>query len=267
MTAVALVAGNALALSVWLAPVQRARIDLTERGEYSLSATTTDLLRSLDQPLLVRAAARRRPTPSWRRWCRASATCRRYRIAGGASVRVEGGRIRARTTRRSRRPGALQHREHLPVRFASRTEQSVLSVFFHILVQYGDHHEVLSFSDLIDVRPVGVDEVEVGLKNFEYDLTKTIKKVAMGFQASGALFASLPGQVGLTTYATPASLPEGVAAPALIAQVLDGFKATAGDKLVATTVEPSGEARCRSCSPSGASARTRALVGQRPCYP
>jgi len=55
MIAVGLVAANALALVVWLAPVRRARIDLTADGAYSLSAATAKTLKGLDERLLIRA--------------------------------------------------------------------------------------------------------------------------------------------------------------------------------------------------------------------
>src|ERR1043165_3322123 len=47
--AVALVAANAIALDVWLAPVRRARIDLTQDGTYSLSDATRQILAGLDE--------------------------------------------------------------------------------------------------------------------------------------------------------------------------------------------------------------------------
>src|SRR5262245_22615477 len=54
LLAVGLVAANAIALDVWLAPVHRARIDLTQDGVYSLSSTTQDMLAGLDERLLIR---------------------------------------------------------------------------------------------------------------------------------------------------------------------------------------------------------------------
>ncbi len=242
--AVVLVAANALALSVWLAPVKRARVDLTEFGEYSLSPATSKLLAGLDQPLLIRAYFSEKTHPKLAPLVpRIKDMLEEYRIAGGRNVKVE-------IVDPSSDDGAIKEAkeafgiESIPVRFASRTEQSVLNVYFHLLVQYGDHHEVLTFSDLIEVRPVGTDDVEIGLKNFEYDMTKTIKKVAMGFQSMDAIFAALPGKLEITTYLTPKTLPENWAgAPASLAKVLDEFKAAAGDKLTVENVEPTSEAQ------------------------
>ena len=52
---VGLVAANAIALNLWLAPVAQARVDLTENGDYSLSDTTKHMVSHLDEPLLMRA--------------------------------------------------------------------------------------------------------------------------------------------------------------------------------------------------------------------
>ena len=240
--AVGLAAANAIALNLWLAPVHRARIDLTQNGEYSLSPPTKKLLRSLDQPLLIRAYISEKNHPKLTPLVpRIRDLLDEYRVAAGSNVRVE-----------QVDPGSddklikeakeLYTIESIPVSFSSRTEQSVLNVFFHILISYGDHHEVLKFSDLIEVRPVGDDGVEVGLKSFEYDLTKTIKKVVEGFQSIDALFASLPGKVELTSYITPDTLPDELkAAPGFITKAIEKLKQSAGDKLEVSTVAPAGD--------------------------
>jgi ABC-2 type transport system permease protein len=52
--AVVLVAANAVGLDIWLAPVRRARIDLTQGGTYSLSDSTRNMLSGLDEQLWIR---------------------------------------------------------------------------------------------------------------------------------------------------------------------------------------------------------------------
>jgi ABC-2 type transport system permease protein len=102
--AVVLVAANALALSVWLAPVKRARVDLTEFGEYSLSGTTTKLLAGLDQPLLIRGYFSDKQHPKLAPLIpRIKDLLEEYKIRGGANVKVELTDPAA-TTPRSARP-------------------------------------------------------------------------------------------------------------------------------------------------------------------
>src|SRR6185295_13208200 len=49
-----LIAANAVAFDLWLAPIRRARIDLTQDSSYSLSPATEKVVRGLDEQLLIR---------------------------------------------------------------------------------------------------------------------------------------------------------------------------------------------------------------------
>ncbi|MBA2320067.1 MAG: Gldg family protein, partial [Deltaproteobacteria bacterium] len=96
----------------------------------------------------------------------------------------------------------------VPFGVSDRHSQSVVNSYFHLVVKYGDQFEVLDFSDLIDVSSSD-DAMDVRLKNFEYDLTRTIRKVSQEFTSIDALLAKLPAGSSLTLYASPATLPEG----------------------------------------------------------
>ena len=50
-----LVGANLLVLNLWLAPLWNLRLDATAQKEYTLSATTKELLGTLQEPLLIRA--------------------------------------------------------------------------------------------------------------------------------------------------------------------------------------------------------------------
>ncbi|MEZ4271796.1 MAG: Gldg family protein [Myxococcota bacterium] len=54
---------NIIALNLWLAPITSARLDLTKRKDYTLSNVTKNLLRSIDEPLLIRGYFSERTTP------------------------------------------------------------------------------------------------------------------------------------------------------------------------------------------------------------
>jgi len=244
--AVALVAANAFLLDLWMAPVAQARVDLTQNGEYSLSDTTEKLLAGLDEPLLIRAYFSSKTHPKLAPLVpRIVDTLDEYRVAGHGKVRVE---VVDPTEDEDVEKEAKEQYgiESIPLRVADRHQTGVVSAFFHVLIQYGDQHEVLSFNDLIEVHPVDVDDVEVRLKNLEYDLTRTIKKVVYGFQSVDALFASMPGKVELTEYLTPGTLPENWKdAPATLDKVIAELTKQAGGKLEVAKVEPKTDAEMK----------------------
>ncbi|MEJ2748366.1 MAG: GldG family protein [Anaerolineae bacterium] len=75
-------------------------------------------------------------------------------------------------------------------------------------MRYGDQTVVLSFQDLIQVEQTPTGNVEVSLRNLEYDLTSAIKKVVFGFQSLDSDLAALDQPVQLTFYVTPNTLPD-----------------------------------------------------------
>jgi ABC-2 type transport system permease protein len=236
---IALVVANAIALDVWLAPVRRARIDLTQDGSYSLSSSTARLLAGLDERLLIRGyfSAKTHPklaplVPQIRD------LLEEYKIAGGAKVRVE--LIDPTDSDDAKREAKERFGiDPTPLRFATRTENSVINAYFAIALEYGDQHAVIGLDELIAVRAIDAGDVEISLKNPEYQLTKTIKKTVAEFSSVDALFASTAGKVQLTAYITPSTLPENWKdAPAKLKKAVDELSKQAGGKLAFATVEP-----------------------------
>ena len=117
-----------------------------------------------------------------------------------------------------------------------------------MLVQYGDQFEVLGFRDLIEVKVAGESELDVQLRNPEYDITRTIKKVLYGFQSGGELFASIPKPLKFVGYvsddrrvarAADATFKE------TVAKVLDGYAKESGGKLSVEFARPRSRQRRR----------------------
>jgi len=67
---------------------------------------------------------------------------------------------------------------------------------------------VLNFQDLIEVQSSRSGGADVRLRNLEYDMTRSIKKVLYGFQSVEAVLAAMDEPVRLTVFITPSSLPE-----------------------------------------------------------
>ncbi|HWN71836.1 MAG TPA: Gldg family protein, partial [Haliangium sp.] len=233
--AVALVALNAVAANLWLQPVTAARVDLTEDQMYSLSEPTEKLLGSLEEPLILRGYFSQERThpllvplvPQLRN------LLAEYEIAGDGRVQVE---IFDPNT-----DEALEKEidekygiKPVPASFSDRHETSVVDTYFQVLVAYGDQYEVI---DLISL--LRDNDGTLYFDNLEYEITKTIRKVVYSFQSIEALFASMPGQIQLTAYMTPDTLPEQWKdIPTHLATVVKELEAQSSGKLTYQHVAP-----------------------------
>jgi ABC-2 type transport system permease protein len=243
---VVLVAANAIALDVWLAPVRRARIDLTQDGTYSLSDSTRQILAGLDERLLIRGYFSEHTHPKLAPLIpQLRDLLEEYRIAGGNKVRVEvlDPTDSDEAKREAKERFGIDPR---PLPFTTQTEKSVINAYFAVAVEYGDQHSVIGLDDLLAFRMVDVGDVEISLKNPEYQLTKTIKKTVSEFSSVDALFASTPGKIQLTAYVTPDTLPDNwKEGPATLKKVVDVLSKQANGKLAYTTVEPKTDAEIK----------------------
>ncbi|HEX4422754.1 MAG TPA: Gldg family protein [Kofleriaceae bacterium] len=236
---VVLVVANAVALDLWLAPVRHARIDLTQGGTYSLSDSTHQILAGLDEELVIHGYFSEKTHPKLAPLVpQLRDLLEEYRLAGHGKVRVE---IVDPTNSKDAKRDAKDRFgiDPRPLPFTTSSEQSVINAYFSIAVEYGDQHQVIGLDELIAVRPLDVGDVEVTLKNPEYQLTKTIKKTVSEFASVDTLFASTPGKIQLTAYVTPGMLPDDwKAGPANLQKVVDALTKQSGGKLAFTTVEP-----------------------------
>jgi ABC-2 type transport system permease protein len=115
----------------------------------------------------------------------------------------------------------------------------VVNAYFSVLIEYGDKYEVLDFQQLIEVQASDT-ELDVALRNPEYDLTKTIKKVSQQFESLEVIFSNLPGDAKMTAYITPERLPEEFGDVADVFRTVgQEMAATSRGKLVFSEVNPS----------------------------
>ncbi|WP_462322404.1 Gldg family protein [Halochromatium sp.] len=204
-----LAVANLIAANLWLHQVDEVRADLTRGSVYTLSETTETYLDQLQEPLLIRGyfSAETHPllaplVPQLRD------LLREYQAAGNGRVIVE--LIDPHTNPELEREAGEQYGIQ-PVAFqtASKYQAGVVNSYFDILVKYGDSYEVLGFQDLIDVKVRGETDLDVVLRNPEYDLTRAIKKVLYGWQAGGNLFAGIQQPLQLRAFiSAPEQLPE-----------------------------------------------------------
>ncbi|MBW2273054.1 MAG: Gldg family protein [Deltaproteobacteria bacterium] len=234
---------NVIACNVWLTPVKRARADLTRGGEYSVSAVTRQTLAALEEPLEIQGffSARTHPllaplVPQIRD------LLAEYEVQGDGKVRVSFADPNADEELEQELSEQYGIRS-VPFQVADRHEQAVVNSYFHVLVRYADQYETLSFAQLIEVR-ADQSDIDVRLRNLEYDLTRTIKRVSQEFQSMESIFARLPEPATVTLYATPGQMPEEFAElPGRIRGVADTLAARSDGKLVFAEVDPAGNAQ------------------------
>ncbi|MBK5967026.1 ABC transporter permease [Thiocystis minor] len=205
----ALTVANLAAANLWLHPVSAIRADLTEGRLYSLSEATQTYLDQLQEPLLIRGyfSAQTHPllaplVPQLRD------LLKELEIAGQGRVRVEF--VDPQQSPELEREAGEQYGIR-PVAFQTETkyQASVVNSYFDLLVKYGDQFETLGFQDLIEVKVRGESDLDVRLRNPEYDLTRTIKKVLYGYRGGGDLFASLSQPLHFQGFISAAeALPE-----------------------------------------------------------
>ena len=204
-----LTVANLVAANLWMQGITGVRADLTEGRLYSLSEATHTYLDQLQEPLLIRGyfSAETHPllaplVPQLRD------LLEEYQVAGKGKVRVE--IVDPQQSPELEREAGEQYGIR-PVAFqtASKYQAAVVNSYFDILIKYGDQYETLGFQDLIDVKVHGEMDLEVRLRNPEYDLTRTLKKVLYGYQGGGDVFANIAKPLRLKAFVSPAEqLPE-----------------------------------------------------------
>ncbi len=207
--AVGLLLANLVVANIWLGAVDFLRLDLTQGRIYSISSATRAQLAQLREPLLIRGYFSPQTHPLLAPLVpRLRDLAREYQAAGAGQVRVEF-------------VDPLEHPEleqeagqrygikPVPFQTASKYQAAVTNSYFDLLIQYGDQFETLGFRELIEVKAGSETELEVELRNPEYDITRAIKKVLARYQGGGDIFAAIGRPVEFTGYLSPvAALPE-----------------------------------------------------------
>jgi ABC-2 type transport system permease protein len=237
LTTVLMVLNLAL-LNVWVFPLRGLRLDLTEQREYSLSQTTRDLLNNLQEPLLIRGYFSEKTHPLLAPLVpRIRDMLEEYEIASGGMVELD---IIDPATDPDKEAEANQVYgiQPMPFQVAGRYETSIINSYFNILLRYGDQNVVLNYGDIIEVE-AGRDEINVRLRNLEYDLTSSIKKVVYGFQSVESVLAALDTPAQLTVFLTRSTLPEWMAdVPATVEKVGQEIASESDGKFTYTMIDP-----------------------------
>ena len=205
----ALLVANIAGANLWLGQLPQLRLDTTAGAQYSLSEVSKQQLAQLQEPLLIRGYFSANTHPLLAPLVpQLQDLLKEYQVAGRGKVRLE---LVDPTTDPALEQQANQQYgiEPVPFQVADRHQASIVSSYFHLLLQYGSERKVLSFRDLIGVKSGRETELEVQLRNPEYDLTRQIKTLQAQYQTGGDLLALLPAGVTLNAYlSADAHLPQ-----------------------------------------------------------
>lgn len=204
-----LVLANAVGANLWLGQIQRLRVDTTEGRQFTLTQATRTYLDRLEEPLLLRGYFSSKTHPLLAPLApQLKDLLHEYGVAGGRRLRVE-------IVDPTESPELEQeaHEEFgirpVPLQVADRHQASIVSSYFHVLVKYGNEKQVLSFQDLIEIKAKSDVDIEVSLRNPEYDLTRAIKKVTESYRGGGEVMDAVEGELVLAAYLSPDDrLPE-----------------------------------------------------------
>ncbi len=239
----ALIALNFVVANFWLLGLSgnaALRWDVTEGRQFSISDATRSYLAQLQEPMLVRGyfSAKTHPllaplVPEMRD------LLTEYEVAADGRLRLELVDPAASPEMEDEANSKYGIRP-VPFQVADRYQSSLVSSYFDVLIQYGDEYEVLDFRDLIEVKVSGESDLDVRLRNPEYDITRAIKKVLYGFRGGGDIFDAISDPVEFTGYISaderlPAVL---VDLKAELGVVLDEMIAESGGKLTSSIRDP-----------------------------
>jgi ABC-2 type transport system permease protein len=235
-----LAAANFIAGNLWLAPIGWARADITQGHIYSLSDATRHYLAELQEPLLIRGYFSAKTHPLLAPLVpQLKDLLEEYAVAGKGKVRVEF--VDPHEDPALEEEAASKYGiRPVPFQMASKYQASVVSSYFDILIAYGDQYQTLNYKDLIEVKVRGERDLDVLLKNPEYAITRSIRKVLDAYQAGGNPFATLTRPLKFTGYISPKDkLPEQlVTLRTQLESVLDDLKKESGGKLTVSFEDP-----------------------------
>jgi ABC-2 type transport system permease protein len=203
-----LISLNLLLFNFWLAKIGTIRVDLTANQEYSISEPTRDLISNLREPMILRGYFSEKTHPLLAPLVpRIRDLMTEYQVASDGKIAVSF--VDPKFDEEMEAEANQQFGiKPVPFQIAGRYEASVVNSYFNILIKYGDQYVVLGFNDIIEIQRGNSGQLDIGLRNLEYDLTKSIKKVVYGFQSLATVFENINQDMTLMLVATPESLPE-----------------------------------------------------------
>lgn len=195
--------------NLWLSRINSARIDITEGQIYSISDATRGYLKQLQEPLLIRGYFSAKTHPLLAPLIpQLKDLIHEYQVAGNGKVRVEFIDPQE-SPELEKEAGQKYGIKPVPFQITDKYQATLINSYFDVVIQYGSQHQVLSFQDLIEIKSQTESDLDVQLRNPEYEITRNIKKVLYEYQSGGNLFANLEQPLKFTGYfSADSNLPE-----------------------------------------------------------
>ena len=237
-----LVALNLIALNFLISGWSTARLDLTQENLFSISPATKRILTSLDEDLTIYGYFSKRTHPKLAPLVpELSDLLDEYRAVSGGRVHVEiidPGQDEEAENEAAERYGVRA----TPFQLTSKYETGIVNAYFAVVLKYGDQYIRYGFEDLIRIAATPDGDVDVLLRNPEYDLTRAIKKIVFGFRSTNELFERIEGPVQLTAIWTPATLPEIFQEiPEAVRTAVEELKEAGGTGFAFEEIDPAGD--------------------------
>lgn len=230
---------NLIVFNIWFNKVAILRMDLTQDKEYSISPTTKDLIANLDEPLIMQGFFSERTHPLLAPLVpRIRDLMEEFELESRGKISVSF--VDPKYDQAIEAEANQQYGiKPIPFQVAGRYEASVVNSYFNILIKYGDQHVTLGFDDLIEVQRRNEGQPDVGLRNLEYDFTKSIKKVVYGFQSLAAVFADVRQEMRLVAFISEGKIPEELKeVPDRIRKVFADIEKESGGKFGLIVMDP-----------------------------
>ncbi|MGM0595902.1 MAG: Gldg family protein [Myxococcota bacterium] len=190
---IALLGLNLFAFNFLIRDWHGARVDLTEYNEHSLSGHTRKVLRNLPDRVEIVGVFSKNTHKLLK------PLIPKIRDMLGDYVAESGGRIviELEDPESDREVKSIFENygiKPMPMPLSSKYKQEVKSIYFNIIIKYGDQTLKYGIDNLIDVQDEG-GEVDVKLKNMELLLTRGIKKVTTSFTTLDSVLANISSPV------------------------------------------------------------------------
>lgn len=195
-----LIISNVLVLNFCITFINCLRIDLTKDNRYSISSATKNIISNLEEPLLIRGYFSKRTHPLLSPLIpQLKDLIKEYKIVGDGKIDIEF--IDPKDSPEAEKLANSKYGiKPIPFQVGDKYEASLVNSYFDILIEYGDKYEVLNFQDLIEVKVNDETHIDVLLKNPEYDITRSIKKVLYEFKDISTLLSELNGNINFKAY-------------------------------------------------------------------
>lgn len=231
---------NLITANIWLNKLPQLRLDTTQGQQYSISSASESYFAQLQEPLLIRGYFSEKTHPLLAPLVpQLKDLLEEYQVASKGHIRVEFVDPQ-KNAEMEQEANTRFNIKPMPFQIADRYQASIVSSYFNLLLQYGDEYKVLGFQDLIEVNARAESDVEVVLRNPEYDITRAIKTVLQSYQTAGNLFETVKQPLSFKAYVSnDERLPEQlVTLKAAVKSQVEKVKASAFGKLSVEFIEP-----------------------------